>query len=192
MTSTSTRAQLPFVRWGALEIAHFSLKLRFRLRRTQASMKRRARDPIVSLTIRIFRGRTISIQFSWSVGGRLHETRRVLLSWCLIAFRRDNISALISLCGAPATLEINLFAPVYLRSLDSRLLALYYLSISSSCGTFTTHLNEARSNRRFPLHVLTILPCNVSAKEERLMYESLIELTREHKKYLEAHGNKSI
>lgn len=39
----------------------------------------------------------------------------------LIAFRRDNISALISLCGAPATLEINLSAPVYLRSLDSPL-----------------------------------------------------------------------
>lgn len=37
MTSTSTRAQLPFVRRSALEIAHFSLNLRFRLRRTGAS-----------------------------------------------------------------------------------------------------------------------------------------------------------
>ena len=89
---------------------------------------------IVSSAVRIFRGCTvISIQFSRSVAAALW-TRRVLLPWRLIAFRRDNISALISLCGAPPTLEINLSAPVYLCSLDFRLrfILSLYLSISLS------------------------------------------------------------
>lgn len=178
MTSMSTRSQLPFVRRSALEIAHFSLNLRFRLRRMprERSAKRRTgrgqgRDEVrLSVRrrtcVRIFRGRAIiSIQFSRSSDGRPAAalwTWRVLLPWRLIAFRRDNISALISLCGGASarrrTLEINLSAPVYLRSLDSS--TLYIISLSllpRRGGTFTT-LNEARPNRRFPLRALTILP----------------------------------
>lgn len=60
--------------------------------------------------------------------------RRTLLPRGLIAFRRDNISALISLCGAQSDSRDKLVRPppVYLCSLDSLVYTLYYLSISSA------------------------------------------------------------